>query len=70
VLTAGKISVTLAPNANVCNAYPRVASAALKVGLEFMDHRFVQGTMHKRGYPATLTGARTRPARPLPKTLS
>jgi hypothetical protein len=29
-LTARKIPVTLALNANVCNTYPRVASAALK----------------------------------------
>ena len=42
-----KIPVTLALNANVCNAYPRVASAALDAGFEFMGHGFIQGPMHK-----------------------
>jgi allantoinase len=46
-LTDRKISVTLALNANVCNSYPRVASAALEAGFEFMGHGFVQGPMHK-----------------------
>jgi hypothetical protein len=32
-LTDRKIPVTLALNANVCNTYPRVASAALEAGL-------------------------------------
>src|ERR1700758_1265178 len=46
-LTDRKIPVTLALNANVCNSYPRVASAALEAGFEFMGHGFVQGPMHK-----------------------
>ena len=37
----------LALNADVCNAYPRVASAALEAGFEFMGHGFVQGPMHR-----------------------
>ena len=41
------IPVTLALNANVCNSYPRVASAALEAGFEFMGHGFVQGPMHR-----------------------
>ena len=46
-LTDRKMPVTLALNADVCNAYPRVASAALEAGFEFMGHGFVQGPMHK-----------------------
>ena len=46
-LTDRKMPVTLALNANVCNTYPRVASAALEAGFEFMGHGFVQGPMHK-----------------------
>ena len=46
-LTDRRMPVTLAINANVCNAYPRVASAALEAGFEFMGHGFVQGPMHK-----------------------
>jgi allantoinase len=46
-LTDRIIPVTLALNANVCNAYPRVASAALEAGFEFMGHGFIQGPMHK-----------------------
>ena len=46
-LTDRKMPVTLALNANVCNSYPRVASAALEAGFEFMGHGFVQGPMHK-----------------------
>ncbi len=34
-LTDRTIPVTLAANANVCNSYPRVASAALEAGFEF-----------------------------------
>ncbi len=34
-------------NTDVCNAYPRVASAALEAGFKFMGHGFVQGPMHK-----------------------
>src|SRR6266850_4824094 len=47
-LTDRKMPVTLALNANVCNAYPRVASAALDAGFEFMGHGFVQGPMQGR----------------------
>jgi allantoinase len=46
-LTDRKIPVTLALNANVCNSYPRVASAAREAGFEFMGHGFMQGPMHK-----------------------
>jgi hypothetical protein len=46
-LTDRNMPVTLALNANVCNSYPRVASAALEAGFEFMGHGFVQGPMHK-----------------------
>ena len=46
-LTDRNMPVTLALNANVCNTYPRVASAALEAGFEFMGHGFVQGPMHK-----------------------
>ena len=46
-LTDRKMPVTLALNANVCNAYPRVASAALEAGFEFMGHGFQQGPMHR-----------------------
>src|SRR5258707_3879546 len=46
-LTDRNMPVTLALNANVCNSYPRVASAALEAGFEFMGHGFVQGPMHR-----------------------
>jgi allantoinase len=46
-LTDRRIPVTLALNANVCNSYPRIASAAFEAGFEFMGHGFVQGPMHK-----------------------
>jgi allantoinase len=46
-LTDRNMPVTLALNANVCNSYPRVASAAREAGFEFMGHGFVQGPMHK-----------------------
>ena len=46
-LTERNMPVTLALNANVCHSYPRVASAALEAGFEFMGHGFVQGPMHK-----------------------
>jgi len=46
-LTERNIPVTLAINGNVCKSYPRVASAALESGWEFMGHGFVQGPTHK-----------------------
>src|SRR6202051_1202809 len=46
-LTDRSMPVTLALNANVCNSYPRVASAALEAGFEFMGHGFVQGPMQR-----------------------
>ncbi len=46
-LTERNVRVTLAINGNVCNSYPRVASAALEAGFEFMGHGFLQGPMHK-----------------------
>lgn len=41
------IPVTLAINGHVCNSYPRVASAALDAGWEFMGHGYLQGPTHK-----------------------
>ena len=46
-LTDRNMPVTLALNASVCTSYPRVASAALEAGFEFMGMDFVQGPMHK-----------------------
>lgn len=46
-LTARGIPVTLAINGNVCNSYPRVASAGLEAGWELMGHGHIQGPMHK-----------------------
>ena len=40
------VAVTLAINGSVCASYPRVATAALEAGWEFMGHGFVQGPMH------------------------
>jgi len=45
-LGAFKIIPTLALNGSVCTEYPRVASAALEAGWEFMGHGYVQGPMH------------------------
>ncbi len=39
-------AVTLAINGSVCTSYPRVASAALEAGWEFMGHGYLQGPMH------------------------
>jgi len=41
------IPVTLAINGSVCHSYPRVASAALDAGWEFMGHGYLQGPTHK-----------------------
>ena len=41
------IPVTLAINGSVCATYPRVASAALEAGWEFMGHGFHQRPMHQ-----------------------
>ena len=41
------ISVTLAINGSVCATYPRVASAALEAGWEFIGHGFNQRPMHQ-----------------------
>jgi allantoinase len=41
------VTPTFALNGNVCNAYPRIAEAALAEGWEFMGHGFVQGPMHR-----------------------
>ncbi|MDG1407506.1 MAG: polysaccharide deacetylase family protein, partial [Octadecabacter sp.] len=41
------IPTTMAINGNVCNSYPRVASAGLDAGWEMMGHGHVQGPMHK-----------------------
>jgi peptidoglycan/xylan/chitin deacetylase (PgdA/CDA1 family) len=45
-LTDRNIPGTLAINADVCNAYPRIASAAREANFEFMGHSFVQAPMH------------------------
>src|SRR5260370_16720739 len=45
-LAERNMPVTVALNASVCSSYPRVASAALEAGFEFMGHGFVQGPMH------------------------
>lgn len=41
------IPVTLAINGSVCATYPRVASAALEAGWEFIGHGFNQRPMHQ-----------------------
>lgn len=41
------ISGTLALNGRVCEAYPRVARAALDAGWELMGHGWEQGPMHR-----------------------
>jgi allantoinase len=47
VLSNFGITPTLALNGNVCNAYSRIAEAALAAGWEFMGHGFVQTPMHR-----------------------
>jgi peptidoglycan/xylan/chitin deacetylase (PgdA/CDA1 family) len=47
VLRRFGVTPTFALNGNVCNAYPRIAEAALAEGWEFMGHGFVQGPMHR-----------------------
>jgi allantoinase len=46
-LTERNIPVTLAINGSVCESYPRVASAGLDAGWEFMGHGYLQGPTHK-----------------------
>ena len=46
-LTEREIPVTLAINGHVCKSYPRVASAGLEAGWEFMGHGYYQGPTHK-----------------------
>jgi len=41
------VKATLATNGSVCRSYPRIASAALEAGWEFMGHGYVQGPMHQ-----------------------
>ena len=48
-LTTRNIPVTMAINGHVCDSYPRVASAGLEAGWEFMGHGFIQGPTHKLG---------------------
>ena len=40
------VKATLAINGSVCTSYPRVATAALEAGWEFMGHGFIQRPMH------------------------
>jgi peptidoglycan/xylan/chitin deacetylase (PgdA/CDA1 family) len=46
VLKKFSLKATLAINGSVCKTYPRVASAALEAGWEFMGHGFIQRPMH------------------------
>lgn len=46
-LTDRNIPVTFAINGHVCESYPRVASAGLDAGWEFMGHGYLQGPTHK-----------------------
>ena len=45
-LSKRKLKATTSINANVCNAYPRVAEAMRDAGWEFMAHAVRQGAMH------------------------
>jgi peptidoglycan/xylan/chitin deacetylase (PgdA/CDA1 family) len=45
-MEARRIVPTLAINGAVCEAYPRIAVAAMKAGWEFMGHGWLQGPMH------------------------
>jgi peptidoglycan/xylan/chitin deacetylase (PgdA/CDA1 family) len=49
-------AVTLAINGSVCTSYPRVATAALEAGWEFMGHGFLQGPMHHVDDEAAVIG--------------
>ena len=40
------IKATMALNASVCRAYPRLAQAALAAGWEFMGHGYTQKALH------------------------
>lgn len=46
VLAELGIRPTVAINGSVCEAYPRLATAALDAGWEFMGHGYLQGPMH------------------------
>jgi len=46
VLNRFHVKATLAINGSVCKSYPRVASAALEAGWEFLGHGYVQRPMH------------------------
>ena len=46
VLNRFKVKATLAINGSVIKSYPRVASAALDAGWEFMGHGYIQRPMH------------------------
>lgn len=46
VLKKHGVRATLAINGSVCRSYPRVASAALEAGWEFMGHGYIQRPMH------------------------
>jgi len=46
-LTERNLPVTLAINGHVVESYPRVASAGLEAGWEFMGHGYLQGPTHK-----------------------
>jgi allantoinase len=45
-LTREGVVPTLAINGSVCEAYPRVAQAALEAGWELMGHGYLQAPMH------------------------
>ena len=46
VLKKFGLKATLAINGSVCTSYPRVATAALEAGWEFMGHGYIQRPMH------------------------
>jgi allantoinase len=46
VLDRNGITPSLSLNAKVCDAYPRVAGAALEAGWEFVAHSYTQKPMH------------------------
>jgi allantoinase len=59
-LTDRNMPVTLAINANVCNTYPRVASAALESGFEFMATASCRARCTRSRTRQTRSSARSR----------
>jgi allantoinase len=48
------IKATMAVNAPVCLSYPRIATAALEAGWEFMGHGYKQRVMHREEDPRAM----------------